>query len=164
MNVTVPNRLQMMSSGRGRNAILVTSTQPISVAAYNRAGTSCGGFLVLPVTGLGRAYHVIGWNDPSEFVQMGVAALNDNTTVHVTFAPEPQLEVLFEGVRYRQRDTLTVTLDAHETLQIQEFNGNDISGTRVISNQPVAVFSGNFHTGLNHKPFSYFSKVIRLSF
>ena len=117
------------------------------MAAYNRAGTSCGGFLVLPTSGLGHFYRVVAWNDPSEFTQMGVAALRDNTTVQVTFAPDSALSVRFEGVEYRQMDTLTVTLNAYETLQIQERNGNDISGTRVVADDLVAVFSGNFHTG-----------------
>ena len=57
------------------------------------------------------------------------------------------LQVLFEGVRYRQQQTLTVTLDAYQTIQIQEFNGRDLSGTLVVANRNVAVFSGNFHTG-----------------
>ena len=56
-------------------------------------------------------------------------------------------QVLFEGVRYRQQQTLTVTLDAYQTIQIQEFNGRDLSGTLVVANRNVAVFSGNFHTG-----------------
>ena len=56
-------------------------------------------------------------------------------------------QVLFEGARYRQFDSLTVTLNAYETVQIQEFNERDLSGTRVVADKNVAVFSGNFHTG-----------------
>ena len=57
------------------------------------------------------------------------------------------LQVLFEGVRYRQQQTLTVTLDAYQTLQIQELNGRDLSGTLVVADRNVAVFSGNLNTG-----------------
>lgn len=83
----------MSDTGRGENAILVTSQQPISIHAINRAGTSCGGFLVLPVNSLGQYYYVATWFPPTEFTQMAVAAVNDDTTVQITFPQDSQLSV-----------------------------------------------------------------------
>lgn len=65
----------------------------------------------------------------------------------VYFTNRAVFQVLFEGVNYRQRDTLTLTLDAYQTVQLQEFNGRDLSGTLVVADKDVAVFSGNYHTG-----------------
>ena len=92
--VAIPDRLRMASTGRGRNAILVTSpSESIEMHALNRAGTSCGGFLVLPVSGLGRYYHVVSWFPPTQFTQMAVAAVEADTTIQITFPRDDQLEV-----------------------------------------------------------------------
>ena len=105
MAVAIPDRLRMSSTGRGRNAILVTSSsESIEMHALNRAGTSCGGFLVLPVSGLGRYYHVVSWFPPSQFTQMAVAAVEDNTVIQITFPRDDQLEV-----RTHRCDVITPT-------------------------------------------------------
>ena len=41
-----------------------------------------------------------------------------------------------------------MTLNAFETLQLRDVGFNDLTGTRVVASLPVAVFSGNYFTGI----------------
>ena len=91
--VEIPDRLRMTTTGRGTNAVLVTSPEPVTVYGQNTAGTSCGGLIVLPLSGLGRHYYVVSWFPPSQYTQMAVAAVEDATTVQITFPGDDQLEV-----------------------------------------------------------------------
>ncbi len=54
--------------------------------------------------------------------------------------------VNYNSVTYEGGDTLTVFLNSYETVQIQDAYTADLTGTRVTSTKPVAVFSGNLKT------------------
>ena len=41
-----------------------------------------------------------------------------------------------------------MTLNAFETLQLRDIGFNDLTGARVVASLPVAVFSGNYFTGI----------------
>lgn len=56
-------------------------------------------------------------------------------------------QVPFGGRTYGDLETIQVTLNAYETIKLRDIGLNDLTGTRVVASDPVAVFSGNLNTG-----------------
>ncbi|CAH1244449.1 PKD1 [Branchiostoma lanceolatum] len=152
-----PSDVEMIGSQKGNWAVSVTADEEIVVY-----GTSRGdGFLALPTDVLGKEYFVpcstvmmvsrsvsSGGETgmmmmmamemaaiPTEF---GVVGVQDGTTVNII----PTTSVTFDGQSYSTGDTITVTLNRMESLQLQTQVG-DLTGSKVTSDKPVAVFSGN---------------------
>ena len=57
------------------------------------------------------------------------------------------VQVVFDGTAYGPGENFQVTLSKYQAFQFQETSRNDISGTMIMSNRPVAVFSGNQNAG-----------------
>ena len=132
--------------GVGASGIRVSASRAVSVQAINVADASCAAFIVLPVSGLGRYYHVVSWLAPSVQAQFGVVAVEDNTVVTITFPRSNGVQVPYNGRDYTDLEAIRLTLNAFETIQLRDFRNNDLTGTRIEATQPVAVFSGNYHT------------------
>ncbi len=148
-SVTFPGSLQMSGSGISAKGIMVTASDDIVVYGLNRGQTSCGGFLAYPINALGYDYYTISWWPPSTKTQLGIVASEDNTIVTVTLpSNRGGLLVNFNGQVYNEGGVITVELDQFGTAQIQANLPGDLTATRIQSNNPVAVFSGNLHTGV----------------
>ncbi|XP_078695240.1 uncharacterized protein LOC144924159 [Branchiostoma floridae x Branchiostoma belcheri] len=150
-----PGGVEMSGSQKGSWAASVTAEDEIVVYGVTKGD----GFLALPTDVLGKEYFVpcstvgmvsrsvtSGGGDfmmmamemamiPTEF---GVVGVEDGTTVSII----PTVYMTFEGQNYNAGDTLTVTLNRMESLQIQAQFG-DLTGSKITSDKPVAVFSGN---------------------
>ena len=70
-----------------------------------------------------------------------ITANTDNTLVLVQFRGK-DVKVNLEGGVYSEGVPLGKTLNAGQTLQLVELNGNDMSGTRVTATANIAVFGG----------------------
>ncbi|KAI8498801.1 hypothetical protein Bbelb_232540, partial [Branchiostoma belcheri] len=150
-----PGGVEMSGSQKGSWAASVTAEDEIVVYGVTKGD----GFLALPTDVLGKEYFVpcstvgmvsrsvtSGGGDfmmmamemamiPTEF---GVVGVEDGTTVSII----PTIYVTFDGQNYNAGDTLTVTLNRMESLQMQAQFG-DLTGSKITSDKPVAVFSGN---------------------
>ncbi|XP_035670175.1 IgGFc-binding protein-like [Branchiostoma floridae] len=71
---------------------------------------------------------------PSQF---GVVGVHDGTTVTIT----PSQDVEFGSQNYRTGQPFSARLDRFETLQVQATE--DLTGSKITADQPVAVLSGN---------------------
>ena len=123
------------------NGIHITASQPVSVYAFFNelnAGTAFTGY-PMPLLGTNyclMAYHGAHYSyEPSDF---GIVATEDNTTVTVTPSPTANL---VGG----QSSTYTNILNQGQTYQTasSSFTG-DVTGTRIVSDKPVAVFAGAY--------------------
>ncbi|MCH7959860.1 MAG: PKD domain-containing protein [Candidatus Hydrogenedentes bacterium] len=125
------------------NGIAISADDPINVYGLNREEFSTDGFAVFPVETLGTEYFVMsvtstiplnqGGNGRSHFA---IVANEDNTTVQIT-------PTISTGIR-TGNVTYTVTLDRLEVYQLQTNEDlADLTGTRIVSDRPVAVFSGD---------------------
>lgn len=73
----------------------------------------------------------------SFFSYVGILATENTTVVVVTL----NATVTYDGVTYLANQRIHLTMNEGDTVQLQSVE--DLSGTRVSSDKPVAVFSGN---------------------
>ena len=116
-------------------ALLVQSASPISGYFLNREvyTTDMGYLLDLP--SLGTDYRVLGWQQTYEAIQMSITATENGTTATIT----PTVNLAsgqIAGVPF------TVSLEAGDSVIYHALSGNDLSGTAITSNKPLALFSG----------------------
>lgn len=146
-------RQDVIASSRSFNSFRVVSDGPVTVHQFNpvaRDGiASTDASLLLPTTSLGIEHVVIGW--PS--VRSG--RVSDGRTYVTVIAAEDETEVTIapavatvagEGVPAIAAGTgHRVTLSRGEVFSVGTANthGLDLTGTRVTSSRPVAVFFGS---------------------
>lgn len=133
------------SEYKDSTSVLITSKDPINVFAHQFANARSDATLVLPKQALGTDYMVmsyVGYEEkgkeyPSEFL---IVATEDRT----------QLEISFTDWTRRGRSpgsTGRVTLNRGQTFQVQaERHTGDLTGTRIRSSKPIALYSGAIWT------------------
>lgn len=123
-----------------KTGIRIDATTDIVVYGVNDAGFSADAFLALPRDVLGTSYIVLGYtsygnasDEASAFIVVGD---EDDTVVTITLSVSYGWRS--EGIPYN------ITLDALQMYQLYtRLEGEDITGTVITSNKPVAVFSGS---------------------
>ncbi len=128
-----------------RQSFRITSEEEVTVYGLNNARQTSDAFLVLPVDVLGSHYYVMAYNSdgsinnkystPSQFA---VVAVEDGTEVQIM----PSAPTFRYGNSKR-----TVIMNNGDVYLVQAYvsasePSRDLTGTEIISNKPVAVFSG----------------------
>ncbi len=136
-----------VGSQLGFSGVSVSSTADVAVFGISSSPTTCGGFMVLPVDTLGTEYYTVT-SEPeipsgNRFPEIGVVGTAENTDVQVRLPSLRRVRILYGGRTYTSGQTIRVRLNKHETLQLQEQNYNDLTGTYITANKRIAVFSGN---------------------
>ncbi|XP_078578780.1 IgGFc-binding protein-like [Branchiostoma floridae x Branchiostoma japonicum] len=138
--------VELRGSVKSDKAVHVTSDVEIVVYGIFAERRSTDAFLALPTDVLGTEYYAAcssiarnrnqeGFRDmPSQF---GVVGVHDGTTVTIT----PSQDVEFGSQNYRTGQAFSARLDRFETLQVQATE--DLTGSKITADQPVAVLSGN---------------------
>jgi hypothetical protein len=130
------------------NGIQVAASQPVSVyGMYYQYGGSAA-FTVYPTTLLGTNYCVMAHAmltpppyNSGFYSQFAIVATTNNTMVSITPSPGANLN--------GHTGYYTTNLMQGQTYQINSLNNsqyayltNDVTGTRITSNQPIGVFAG----------------------
>ena len=156
VTITIPNTLQLSGNaaleGKG---ILLQASRDVVVFASNQFSTYCGGYQVIPLSSLGTDYYVItewpAFPYTYSYAQIAVVATDDNTQVVITFNVGKGINVIYNGNTYDENTPLSVTLQKYQTLQLQEtLDQADFTGSRITSNKPIAVFSGDRVVGFTN--------------
>jgi uncharacterized protein (TIGR02145 family) len=109
--------------------IRITSTDPISVYGLNYRFYSTDAFLALPVNALGLDYTIMTYTNTVQDHGscFSVVATQDGTTLTI--------------FNHQTNSTSNINLDIGQTYYVQATNyGEDVTGSRIQSNFPVAVF------------------------
>ncbi|HWC58202.1 MAG TPA: IgGFc-binding protein [Verrucomicrobiae bacterium] len=132
------------------NGIHVLASQPISVYGVDYDVNASAAFTAYPHTLLGTNYCVLGRSVSTEhgegavYSKLTILATVDNTTVTIT----PSLTAVLAGHTNAYAAYTVTNLQAGQTCQIHSRNDvtadytNDVTGTRIVSDQPIAVFAG----------------------
>ena len=156
--VTVPGALQASGIQRERKGIYISATEDIEVLAFSGVTGSCGAFNVIPVDALGYNYHAMAWWPArmDNLGQIGVVATEDNTRVQFNILPSKGVNFKYKGRTYNENtDPLVVMLNKYETIQLQNLEGSDITGTKIQADKKVAVFSGMKQTNVGEGNVDY---------
>ncbi|KAM5148041.1 uncharacterized protein ACMZJ9_011689 [Mantella aurantiaca] len=117
-------------------AVLVQSDAVLSVFGFYTAPGTADAMSCLPVEDLGREYY-ISTAASGATKQFAVAnGLEDTALVNVTVSGS----IVYNGVEYTKGQSFTFSLRYQQSIQFQ--SSFDLSGTRISSTVPVAVFSG----------------------
>jgi hypothetical protein len=126
----------MLSTSDGVEAlgVHVTANKTVVVYGLDTADGSADSYLALPVPALGLVYYTVSYTPDVAFTsQFAVAATADGT--HVTVTPTATIGSHLPGVDF------VIALDAGQVYQGQ--SSGDLTGTKIVADLPIAVFSGN---------------------
>ncbi|XP_075430532.1 uncharacterized protein LOC142468184 isoform X1 [Ascaphus truei] len=125
-------------------AVIVTSDADISAFVFYTNNESADAMACLPQEDLGTEYYIFtsGAGKANQFAvangMEGVAWVNITVSGSISF----------NGFKYGNKETFSIPLEYQQVVQFQ--SQTDLTGTRIISTTPVAVFSGNkCFTGIN---------------
>lgn len=114
----------------------VTAQLPVSVYAVIENRHSADGYLALPTATLGTRYYAVSRASPTiPGSQFALVATQNNTAI--TVVPSAAGATRPAGVPF------TVTLNAGETYQFQNTATGDVSGSLIVADNAIAVFSGH---------------------
>lgn len=136
---------------KGR-AIKITADDPIICYGVSRFVNHSDGFMALPVSVLGMNYQVASYADPSSNTGQwqpsytSIIGAHDNTSVTFRMGGCESCYALKEdGTNLGFNQTIRRTLNKGDVWLIPGFGPyNDLTGSTITSNKPVAVISGSF--------------------
>lgn len=146
----LPNSVEMTSSKKSSQTVLIEASQDVTVMSLNYKQYTADTSVVYPVKDWGTEYFIY---TPSSslsdtFKEFSITNYKEPNTIEILL----QGSVRFQGKYYRRGSKMTVKLKPFETLQIQ--SQDNLSGTKVVSQLPVAVSSGHScaqkYTSCNH--------------
>ncbi|XP_077113509.1 IgGFc-binding protein-like isoform X1 [Ranitomeya variabilis] len=134
-----PNLQQIIGSGISSGSMIINSNDDITVMSRNFVGTSGDIALHYPVDQWGTKYTIFTPTDgPSKhYAQFAVVAQHILTTLTIVLSGT----VYYNGKNYNKGDTMTVDLKPFQFVQLQ--SKDNLSGTEVASQHPVAIISGH---------------------
>ncbi len=159
------NWLQNQDETITKMSFHITTDAPVTVYGHNQGNKSSDAFLLLPKPALGTEYYVLTYNSDGKFYspsgrtpsQFGIVATEDNTEVII----EPSAPTFVNGLR-----TQNITLNKGEVYLVQALISDDnpltdLTGTRITSSKPIAVFAGHQRSTLPYEAFKYASNPSR---
>ncbi|MGQ9819008.1 MAG: lectin-like domain-containing protein [Candidatus Kapaibacteriales bacterium] len=125
----------------------INSESDVAVYAHNQGNKSSDAFLVLPTKALGKEYYVMTYKSDGKFTsflsrtpsQFAIVATEDETVVEINpSSPTFSNDTLTQEVNLNKGDVYLV----QSRITSEEID-NDLTGTHIISNKPIAVFAGH---------------------
>jgi hypothetical protein len=143
-SVTVPTTALLTDYNIAQmKGIHITADHPVSVYGLNLEPFASEGFLGYPTPFLGTSYCLIarpGNTSSDNRSQFAIVAPQDGTTVTVT----PSTTANLDG--HPGTGPFTIVLQQGQTYQLRSsglFANNDVTGTLLSSDKPIAVFAGD---------------------
>ncbi|KAH0631332.1 hypothetical protein JD844_005620 [Phrynosoma platyrhinos] len=138
LSVKIPPEAEMVGSGIFDNTLIVRADRDISILSLNYKPHTADTTIVYPVVRLGTEYYVITPNVGTDrYREVAIIAWEEPTSVDVYLKGA----VTFQGKNYARGSKLAITLRPYQAVQLQ--SSVDLSGTKIISQKPVAIYSGH---------------------
>ncbi|KAM3920370.1 IgGFc-binding protein-like [Leptodactylus fuscus] len=145
--VRIPPYAELPESDKSYNVFVIEADKPISVLSLNYKSFSADTSIVYPIEDLGTDYYVVTPLDGPDdaFKEFSVVSSKEPTNVDIFLTGE----VSYQKRTYAAGSKLTVLLEPYSALQL--LSRENLTGTRVVSQKPVAVLSGHTCTWKNTK-------------
>ncbi|XP_069104234.1 IgGFc-binding protein-like [Argopecten irradians] len=147
--VLVDVALRIDGTALSPTGLSVQATDEIIVYGVNRQLYTTDAFLSLPTDVLGKEYYAMTYfptvtKSFPQYPQVLVVGAFNETQVQITLPESNDFShVTFNGTVFSGGDTLSLTMDRCDALQLQAEGYFDLTGAAIRSDKPVAVFSGN---------------------
>ena len=137
--VIVPTELELIGTEKSLKSVEVKSDFGISVYAIHLEPHTTDGYLAIPVENLGTQYVISSHAGGGLGTLFAVFGTKDDTTVTILL----NAQVTYDEVTYSAGDALILKLNRLETIQLLSIPGENLAGSIVNSNHPIAVINGN---------------------
>ncbi|XP_057206432.1 IgGFc-binding protein isoform X2 [Triplophysa rosa] len=142
ITVTLPNEVELFGSKMSRKTALIQATDDVTVTSLNSKLYTADTSLLYPMSEWGTEYFIFTpSNSPPSMLKEFVLVNGKEQNIVEVFL---QAAVRFEGRLYGVGSKLVVMMKPYENAQIQ--SQGDLTGTRVSSQSPIAVYSGHMCT------------------
>lgn len=141
-HIILPPELELQSFRKEVKSVLIETSSDVFVISHDDGYGSVGSTTHIPLHKLSTKYVVIS-TEPvgTRTSQIAVSAIEDNSTISITFRMKRNLPLIIEGKTFHNGDIFNFSLDRFETYQIE--HSTDLTGTFIESSVPIAAFSGN---------------------
>ncbi|XP_077307896.1 uncharacterized protein LOC143927607 [Lithobates pipiens] len=136
--VTLSSSIMVSEAYVTNKAVLVTSDVEVSVFLYLHASGNGDAMALLPLEDLGTEYFIPCSSTSGSYKEFAVAnGLQENVQLTITVSGQ----ITYNGAYYYTGYNISVTLGRQQVIQFT--SSSDLTGTRILSTAPVAVFSGH---------------------
>lgn len=134
--VSVPPNCELSTGQKDLCSIIVHASADVVITAFNSKFRTADTSVVYPTTEWGTEYYVL---TPANLNNKEFSVTNGNNISKVTVFVQGPFN--FKGTTYKKGSKLEIILKPYESVLFK--SNNDLTNTRVTSQQPVAVFTGH---------------------
>ncbi|XP_069482538.1 uncharacterized protein [Ambystoma mexicanum] len=139
-SVEIPSSAMLLGTSNSTNqTVFITSDRGITVQSISSSSLGFDSSIVYPLGYLGQDYYMLTpISRPGDAsYEFAIVNINTSNMVNVTLKGD----VVYEQERYPAGSVLNLTLAPFQSIQFQ--SSMDLTGSRVMAAQPVAVLSGH---------------------
>ncbi|MEI7984242.1 MAG: fibronectin type III domain-containing protein [Armatimonadota bacterium] len=141
-SVSLPeSRRLVQNDSITQDAFRITTDNPINVMMLDEKPAASESWSVLPNTVLGTEYFSTNYSGTKDIHRSVIAFVATQNNTVVTITPKT---ICGTPPSIREANVpFTVTLQAGDTYQIKTFPAGDLTGSRIVSTKPIALYSGS---------------------
>lgn len=141
-HIVLPTELELQSFRKEAKSVLIETSSDVFVISHDDGYGTVGSTTHIPLHKLSTRYVVISSEpEATRTSQVAVSAIEDNSTISITFKMKRNVPLIIEGKTFHSGDMFNLSLNRFETYQIA--HNTDLTGTLIKSSVPIAAFSGN---------------------
>ncbi|XP_053546865.1 IgGFc-binding protein-like [Bombina bombina] len=139
VSIPITTNVEMSGSDTSPSSLVIKSDVEVTIVSRSYKYGSSDTALLYPVRLWGVEYYIITppWGADGAYPEFSVITHENPTVVNIDLKGA----VSFQGKNYPKDSKLTLTLKPFQAVQIQ--STDDLSGTKVVADHPVAVLSGH---------------------
>lgn len=134
--IKLPPRVMMYGNSVSRSTVLIEASADVAVTSVSRLGKTAEMSLVYPTTEWGTEYFIFTPHITSNINEFAVT--NGKQRNKLTIFPKGLIK--YGNRIYKRGSRMVIFVHPYQSLQLQ--SRQDLSGTRIVSRYPVAVFTG----------------------
>ena len=149
----LPYQLRITDSstkGTSNKVLYMKTNNDATFVGYNMEKYTADSFVAFPADAAGTDYFAATYVPSMLNTEIAVVGLYSDTVVNVTVLPDhgypdtPRLMIFYAGKAFHNGESFQITVNPFHTIQLT--SEYDMTGTRLTSDKPFAVFAGNLRT------------------